>query len=137
VGTYRSILAPQEQGVADRFLVRNRNRGALSSGGRVYLSLPRVVISRARMAGRRRVATSGPRIGIVPCGSHCIHGLTVFCSDASLGFGGGDVLPLARVIGDTMAVALGFPMRPEFRWVALFFGCTLIASSLVIIARLV
>jgi hypothetical protein len=50
---------------------------------------------------------------------------------------GGDVLPLARVIGDTMAVALGFPMRPEFRWVALFFGGTLIASSLVIIARLV
>ncbi len=50
---------------------------------------------------------------------------------------GGDVLPLARVIGDTMAVALGFPMRSEFRWWALLLGCTLVASGLVIIARLV
>lgn len=50
---------------------------------------------------------------------------------------GGDILPLARVIGDTMAVVFGFPMRPEFRWVAMFLGCTLIALSLVVIARLV
>lgn len=50
---------------------------------------------------------------------------------------GGDVLPLARVIGDTMAVALGLPMRPEFRWGALFLGGALIASGLVILARLV
>jgi hypothetical protein len=50
---------------------------------------------------------------------------------------GGDVLPLARVIGDTIVVALGFPMRPEFRWGALFLGGALIASGLVILARLV
>lgn len=50
---------------------------------------------------------------------------------------GGDVLPLARVIGDTMAAAMGLPMRPEFRWGALFLGGTLIASGLVILARLV
>ena len=51
--------------------------------------------------------------------------------------GGGDVLPLARVIGDTMAVALGFPMRPEFRWGVLFLGSALITSGLLILARLV
>lgn len=50
---------------------------------------------------------------------------------------GGDVLPLDRVIGDTMAAAMGLPMRPEFRWGALFLGFTLIASGLVILARLV
>ena len=50
---------------------------------------------------------------------------------------GGDILPLARVIGDTMAVALGFPMQPEFRWGAMFLGGTLIALSLVVVARLV
>lgn len=50
---------------------------------------------------------------------------------------GGDVLPLARVIGDTMAVALGFPMRADFRWGALFLGSALITSGLLILARLV
>jgi hypothetical protein len=50
---------------------------------------------------------------------------------------GGDVLPFARVIGDTMAAAIGLPMRPEFRWGALCLGGTLIASGLVILARLV
>lgn len=50
---------------------------------------------------------------------------------------GGDILPLASVIGDTMAVALGLPMRPEYQWGALFLGSTLIALSLVVIARLV
>ena len=50
---------------------------------------------------------------------------------------GGDVLPLARVIGDTMAAVIGLPMRHEFRWGALFLGGALIASGLVILARLV
>lgn len=50
---------------------------------------------------------------------------------------GGDVLPLMRVIGDTMAVVLGLPMQPEFRWWALFGGCVLITAGLVILARLV
>ena len=50
---------------------------------------------------------------------------------------GGDVLPLARVVGDTMAAVIGLPMRPEFRWGALCLGCTLIASGLVILVKLV
>ena len=50
---------------------------------------------------------------------------------------GGDVLPLARVICDTMAAALGLPMQSESRWGALFLGSTLITSGLVILARLV
>jgi len=50
---------------------------------------------------------------------------------------GGDVLPLARVIGDTMATAMGLPMQPEFRWSALFIGSALITSGLLILARLV
>ncbi len=50
---------------------------------------------------------------------------------------GGDVLPLARVLGDTMAVAIGLPMQEEFRWWALFLGSALIASGLWILARLV
>jgi len=50
---------------------------------------------------------------------------------------GGDVLSLARVIGDTMAAVIGLPMRHEFRWGALFLGGALIASGLVILARLV
>ncbi len=50
---------------------------------------------------------------------------------------GGDVLPLARVLGDTMAVAIGLPMREEFRGWALFLGSGLIASGLWILAKLV
>jgi len=50
---------------------------------------------------------------------------------------GGDVLPLARVLGDTMAVALGLPMREEFRWPALFLGSGLIAAGLLFLAKLV
>jgi hypothetical protein len=48
---------------------------------------------------------------------------------------GGDVLPLLRVLGDTMAAAIGFPMQPEFRWAALFLGGALLISSLLILAR--
>jgi hypothetical protein len=51
--------------------------------------------------------------------------------------GRADVLPLPRVIGDTMAAVIGLPMRPEFRWGALLLGGALIASGLVILARLV
>ncbi len=50
---------------------------------------------------------------------------------------GGDVLPLGRVLGDTMAIAIGLPMREEFRWWALFLGSALIASCLWILAKLV
>jgi hypothetical protein len=48
---------------------------------------------------------------------------------------GGDVVPLARVLGDTMAVAIGLPMRAPFRWWALALGSVLIVSSLWILAR--
>lgn len=51
--------------------------------------------------------------------------------------GGADVLLLTRVLGDTMAAVIGLPMRAEFRWGALCLGGTLIASGLVILARLV
>jgi hypothetical protein len=50
---------------------------------------------------------------------------------------GGDILPFARVIGDTMAVAIGLPMREGFRTGALFLGSALIVSSLLILAKLV
>jgi hypothetical protein len=50
---------------------------------------------------------------------------------------GGDVLPLTRVLGDTMDVALGLPMRPEFRWWGLLGGGVLITAGLVILARLI
>lgn len=50
---------------------------------------------------------------------------------------GGDVLPLFRVIGDTMAVAVGFPMQAEYRLGALFLGGALVTAGLVILARLV
>jgi hypothetical protein len=48
---------------------------------------------------------------------------------------GGDILPLTRVIGDTMAAALGLPMQAEYRLGALFLGGTLMISSLLILAR--
>ncbi|MFH2073981.1 MAG: hypothetical protein ABIJ57_01350 [Pseudomonadota bacterium] len=50
---------------------------------------------------------------------------------------GGDILPLLRVVGDTMAAALGLPMQTGFRVGALFLGGGLIASGLLILARLV
>jgi len=50
---------------------------------------------------------------------------------------GGDILPLARVIGDTMAAALGLPMQAEYRLGALFLGGTLMTAGLVILVRLV
>ncbi|MBA4395893.1 MAG: hypothetical protein C0394_00665 [Syntrophus sp. (in: bacteria)] len=50
---------------------------------------------------------------------------------------GGDVLSLTRVIGDTMAVALGFPMQAEYRLGSLFLGGALITAGFVILARLV
>ncbi len=50
---------------------------------------------------------------------------------------GGDVLPLGRVLGDTMAIAIGFPMREEFRPWALFLGSALIVSCLWILAKVV
>jgi hypothetical protein len=50
---------------------------------------------------------------------------------------GGDVLSLGRVLGDTLAIAIGLPMREEFRWWALFLGSALIASCLWILAKLV
>lgn len=48
---------------------------------------------------------------------------------------GGDILPLFRVLCDTMAAVLGLPMETEFRPVALLLGGGLIASSLWILAR--
>lgn len=42
---------------------------------------------------------------------------------------GGDILPVARVVGDTMAVAIGLPMREEFRWWALLLGSGIIPCS--------
>ena len=50
---------------------------------------------------------------------------------------GGDILPLFRVIGDTMAAVLGLPMQEEYRLAALFLGGALITSSLLILAKLV
>jgi hypothetical protein len=50
---------------------------------------------------------------------------------------GGDILPVARVLGDTMAIAIGLPMREEFRSWALFLGNILILSCLWILAKLV
>jgi hypothetical protein len=50
---------------------------------------------------------------------------------------GGDILPLAQVIGGTMAAALGLPTQVEYHWGALFLGGTIIASGLVILVRLV
>jgi hypothetical protein len=48
---------------------------------------------------------------------------------------GGDILPVARVLGDTMAVAIGLPMQAEFRWWALFLGSALIAAGLLILSK--
>jgi hypothetical protein len=50
---------------------------------------------------------------------------------------GGDILPLARVIADTMAAALGLPMQVEYRLGALFLGGTLVTAGLVILARMI
>lgn len=48
---------------------------------------------------------------------------------------GGDILPITRVLGDTLAAAIGLPMREGFRWWALFLGSILIISSLLVLAR--